>query len=292
MAAVFGFSGIRAEPIEDNGEQAIRSFRFATELPDDSVHANHQVHHVLDSDVLPNRSRRLSSGQKSLDGLVELTGELGMSFVQALAASGHNLYEVSPRLELRAQSAQIVEEGGRRVAELEQSPGLLDRCADPAHGNRHEECLLGREVAVERAGTNPSSTCDLVDRDPHAFRGEHLVRGSEDPLTIPDGVGPDPAGSPLDNRSARSVFFIRSHRSDSTPVATAWNTWLRNPRYGGRNGSEHEGQTSAVHRGFPGDGPLRGAGARASWRRDTGGRAQRGTRRSCGRGDSRCGRVR
>src|SRR5215467_10912416 len=113
---LFGFGD--PEPIEDHRQQAIGHFGIPTELPDDLVHANYQVHHVLSPDILAHSPSRLGSDQKRFDRLVELTCDLRVDLMQALAAGGHDLDEVFSGLELRAQSSQIVEQGSCRVADL------------------------------------------------------------------------------------------------------------------------------------------------------------------------------
>src|SRR5215471_18734102 len=106
------------EPIEYHRQQAISRLGVPTELPDDLVHANHQVHHVLNPDIVAHSPNRLGSDQKRFDRLVELTCDLRVRLMQALAAGGHDLDEVLSGLKLHAQSSQIVEQGSCRVADL------------------------------------------------------------------------------------------------------------------------------------------------------------------------------
>ena len=75
-------------------------------------------------------------------------------------------------------------------AAVAQFLGSLDEAFEPGHHDRLEERLLGGEMTVDGADTNPRSAGHLVDRHRQALRREDLLRRFEDLREVTDGIGP------------------------------------------------------------------------------------------------------
>ena len=76
-----------------------------------------------------------------------------------------------------------------RIGVLEAPRGRLGEADEAIVGERLEEILLGREVAVDRPNSHPCPAGDLLDPNVEAVLGEAGARGVQDAATVTPGVG-------------------------------------------------------------------------------------------------------
>jgi EmrB/QacA subfamily drug resistance transporter len=131
----------------------------------------------------------LGSNQELLYGVFQLQLQRAGGRLDIDPGAGEGLGEVALVDARRNKLGKKPEQGFRRILVATPGAGIVDEALEVAEDDRLEERLLGGEVTVDRADTDPGMLGDVVDRDGEAFASEHFLRRLQDPRPVPDGVG-------------------------------------------------------------------------------------------------------